>query len=245
MIFVDLALAQMAALGVAVALVLEVQENEHLTYALALGMTFWAPPSSRGCAARSDATSRSIPSSARLATAQAAVFLVLEKSPWVRALEGDARGQGLFTWIRATSATRPCSTRDRVAHFLLRKPFFEITNDPQGAAARGRKLFGGTSPSMHVRSGRDVERADRVGVLLVFGLLVIPAVAGLMAAQRPGPSLAVGWAFGFVGSLAGLMGSIQFDLPAAPSILVSLSLLLVVLGAVLALRGRAAEAEAR
>jgi hypothetical protein len=45
----------------------------------------------------------------------------------------------------------------------------------------------------------------------------------------------VGWIFGFVGSLIGLIGSIQFDLPAAPSILVSLTGLLVVLGVGLSL----------
>jgi len=39
-IFVDLALAQMAALGVALAVVLRLNDNELGTYALALGMTF-------------------------------------------------------------------------------------------------------------------------------------------------------------------------------------------------------------
>ena len=76
------------------------------------------------------------------------------------------------------------------------------------------------------------------GVLLVFGLLVIPAVAGLMATQNPGRALALGWVFGFLGSLLGLMASIRFDLPAAPTILVALSSLLVVLGVALNFRAR-------
>jgi zinc/manganese transport system permease protein len=126
-----------------------------------------------------------------------------------------------------------------VAHFVLRNPFFEITNDPRGAAARGRKLFW-WDLAFYAMFGLVVTSSVQIaGVLLVFGLLVIPAVAGLMAAQRPGPALAVGWVFGFVASLAGLLGSIQFDLPAAPSILVALTLLLIVLGAVLTLRGPA------
>jgi hypothetical protein len=82
------------------------------------------------------------------------------------------------------------------------------------------------------------------GVLLVFGFLVIPAVAGLMATPRPGLALAIGWIFGFLGSLLGLLGSVQLDLPAAPSILVSLTLLLALLGAVLALRRTSAREDA-
>jgi ABC-type Mn2+/Zn2+ transport system permease subunit len=73
---------------------------------------------------------------------------------------------------------------------------------------------------------------------------VIPAVAGLMATDRPARALAVGWTFAFVASLAGLLSSVRFDLPAAPSILVSLAGCLAVLGLVLRFRkennGRAA-----
>ena len=80
------------------------------------------------------------------------------------------------------------------------------------------------------------------GVLLVFGFLVIPAVAGVMATPRTGRALAIGWAFGFLASVAGLLGSVRWDMPAAPSILVALTALLVVHGAVLVIvrRGRTA-----
>ena len=76
------------------------------------------------------------------------------------------------------------------------------------------------------------------GVLLVFGFLVIPAVAGLMTTSRPGLALTVGWIFGFVASFAGLLASLRLDTPAAPTILVSLTLFLILLGTGLALRGR-------
>jgi ABC-type Mn2+/Zn2+ transport system permease subunit len=64
----------------------------------------------------------------------------------------------------------------------------------------------------------------------VFGYLVIPAVAGVMVSSRTGVALAVGWAFGVAGSLIGIAGSVQWDLPAAPSILVALTLLLAAAG---------------
>ena len=48
--------------------------------------------------------------------------------------------------------------------------------------------------------------------------------------------------FGFVASVLGLLGSVQFDMPAAPSILVTLTCLLVLMGAFLGVtRMRAAK----
>jgi zinc/manganese transport system permease protein len=80
------------------------------------------------------------------------------------------------------------------------------------------------------------------GVLLVFGFLVIPAVVGVMTTSKPGAALAVGWVFGLVGSVVGLLGAATYDFPAAPSILVTLAGLLIIIGAVQAVtrRGRAA-----
>lgn len=239
-IFVDLALAQMAALGVALALVLNVHESEHLTYVLALGMTFVGAAVFAWLRGQEH---RNVPLEAFIgivfATAQAAVFLVLEKSPAGPEHLKETLVGSLFTVDpRHVRNTALLYTAIGLAHFLLRKPFFEITNDPQGATARGRKLFW-WDLAFYAMFGLVVTSSVQIaGVLLVFGFLVIPAVAGLMATQRPGPALAVGWAFGFFASLLGLWGSIQFDLPAAPSILVSLTLLLIVVGAVPALRGR-------
>ena len=59
---------------------------------------------------------------------------------------------------------------------------------------------------------------------------------GSSGSQNPGRALALGWVFGFLGSLLGLLASIHFDLPAAPTILVALSSLLVVLGVALNFR---------
>ncbi len=55
-----------------------------------------------------------------------------------------------------------------------------------------------------------------------------------MATRRTGVALAIGWSFGFVASVLGLLGSVQFDLPAAPSILVTLTALLLGHGVLLA-----------
>src|SRR5262249_48654454 len=120
-------------------------------------------------------------------------------------------------------------------HFFFRKPLMEVTTDPSGARRRGRKLFF-WDLVFYGTFGLVVTSAVQIaGVLLVFGLLVIPAVASLMATSGIGRALAHGWLFGFLGCLAGLFASVHYDSPAAPSILVTLTALLAIEGVILAL----------
>jgi ABC-type Mn2+/Zn2+ transport system permease subunit len=56
-----------------------------------------------------------------------------------------------------------------------------------------------------------------------------------MASPRTGVALTVGWIFGFTASVVGLLGSVTWDLPAAPSILVTLTSLLLVHGVLMTL----------
>jgi zinc/manganese transport system permease protein len=230
-LFVDLALAQMAALGVALAVVLGVEHRELTSYLLALGMTFvgaavfaWL----RGKA-------KSVPLEAYIgivfATAQALVFLVLEKSPSGPEHLKETLVGTLFT-VDPKHVLRVAILYAVIGlvHVLLRKPFFEITNDPHGAEARGRRIFFWDLLFYATFGFVVTSSVQMAGVLLVFGFLVIPAVAGLMATSRPGLALAIGWIFGVVASVLGLLGSVRWDLPAAPSILVTLTGLLVLMG---------------
>jgi zinc/manganese transport system permease protein len=241
-IFVDLALAQMAALGVAVGLVLGVHENPILSYLLALAMTVVGA----ACFAWLRGQERQVPLEAFIgivfATAQAMVFLVLEKSPSGPEHLKETLVGSLFTIAPDKVAkTAVLYTVIGIVHFLLRKPFFEITNDPLGAHRRGRRLFWWDFLFYGLFGLVVTSSVQIAGVLLVFGFLVIPSVAGLLASGSTGWALAVGWIFGFLGSMAGLLGSVRFDLPAAPTILVALSLLLVLFGVARRFLGRATE----
>jgi len=233
-LFVDLALAQMAALGVALSLVLGLEHQELASYLLALGMTFVGAALFAWLRGRA----RTVPLEAFIgivfATAQAAVFLVLEKSPSGPEHLKETLVGSLFT-VDPKHVLRVAIlyTVIGLVHVFLRKPFFEITNDPQGAEARGRRLFLWDLLFYATFGFVVTSSVQMAGVLLVFGFLVIPAVAGLMATSRPGLALAIGWIFGFVASVLGLLGSVKYDLPAAPSILVTLTGLLLVLGTVI------------
>lgn len=232
-LFVDLALAQMAALGTAIALALGLEHEGTMAYALALAMTLVGAAVFAWLRGRS----RNIPLEAFIgivfATAQAAVFLVLEKSPSGPEHLKETLVGSLFT-VDPKQVGRVALLYAAIAvvHVILRKPFFDITNDPAAARARGRRLFW-WDLLFYATFGLMVTSSVPIaGVLLVFGLLVIPAVAGSIATPRPGGALAVGWVFGFLASVIGLIGSVRFDMPAAPSILVTLAVLLVLVGAV-------------
>jgi len=238
-LFVDLALAQMAALGVALSVVLGVEEDPVRSYLLALGMTFVGAAVFAWLRGRA----RQVPLEAFIgvvfATAQAAVFLVLEKSPAGPEHLKETLVGSLFT-VEPGHVLKVAVLYAAVGlvHFLLRRPFFEITTDSHAAGARGRRLFLWDF-LFYATFGLVVTSSVQIaGVLLVFGFLVIPAVAGIMATPRTGAALAVGWSFGFVASVLGLVASVQLDLPAAPSILVTLTALLAAHGLLLRLTGR-------
>jgi len=232
-LFVDLALAQMAALGVALAVVLRIEQNEVASYFLALGMTFVGAALFAWLRGRARNVSLEAFIGIVFATAQAAVFLVLEKSPSGPEHLKETLVGSLFT-VDPKHVLRVAILYAVIGtiHILLRKPFFEITNDPQGAKARGRRIF-----------------LWDLLFYATFGFVVTSSVvAGVMSTSRPGGALAIGWVFGFVASVLGLLASVNWDLPAAPSILVTLTGLLIVLGAVMGLwrltrRGRANPSE--
>ena len=238
-LFVDLALAQMAALGVALAVVLGREHDEVGSYLLALGMTLVGAALFAWLRGRAKHAPLEAFIGIVFATAQALAFLLLEKTPSGAEHLKETLVGSLFTvapdHIAVVAALYALVG---IVHVVLRKPFFEITNDPEGARARGRNVFGWDF-LFYATFGVVVTSAVQIaGVLLVFGFLVIPAVSGVLATSRPGLALAVGWAFAIVASVLGLLVSVTLDLPAAPSILVTLTALLVLQGGVQAVVGR-------
>jgi zinc/manganese transport system permease protein len=65
------------------------------------------------------------------------------------------------------------------------------------------------------------------GVLLVFALLIMPAAIGVLYANRLPAQLGIGWAVGVVASLLGLVASYAWDLSPGAAIVCSLGLTLV------------------
>jgi zinc/manganese transport system permease protein len=240
-LFVDLALAQMAALGVALSVVLGREHDEVGSYLLALGMTMLGAALFAWLRGRAHHAPLEAFIGIVFATAQALAFLLLEKTPSGAEHIKETLVGSLFTVApRHIAVVAGLYAVVSIVHFVLRKPFMEITNDPEGAKARGRRIFLWDF-LFYATFGVVVTSAVQIaGVLLVFGFLVIPAVAGVIATPRTGLALAIGWAFAFGSSVVGLLLSVTLDLPAAPSILVTLTAMLLVHGMGVSLLGRRA-----
>jgi len=229
-IFVDLALAQVAALGATVALLAghTPQGAGASWYALAFtaaGAAVLASLRDRPALARA-----AIPAEAVIgivyAVAAALTVLTLERVP----LGGEQVKALLVGSLLGV-------TRDDVFHlaalyaglgivaWLARRPLAALS-------------FGG--PLRHARLwdfGLVVTSSVRVaGVLLVFAYLVVPAVAGAALAFTPVRRLAIGWTVGALGSVVGIAASFRWDLPTGATVVATLGALLAALGAGLGLR---------
>lgn len=117
-------------------------------------------------------------------------------------------------------------------HWWFRRPFFLISIAPERAEAEGVALrlwdF-----LFYASLGFVVTSAVSIaGVLLVFSYLVIPAVIATLFADRIGPRLAIGWSVGTLVSAIGCSLSYFEDLPSGPTIVACFGGFLVLAGVV-------------
>jgi len=228
-IFVDLALAQVATLGTCLCLLLGHESDEPHTYLWSLGFTLLGALIFTFTRERKGGR---VPQEAIIGivyvVAAAAGILLLSYSPHgkeelQKTLVGDLltvswteiwRTAGLFALIG-------------VIHFIFRRRFIELSfkhnlGDESGWSFRMwdflfYALFGLVVTSfVHVG-----------GVLLVFSYLIVPAVCGNYLTRTISGCLAVGWAVSMLSSLGGLYASYRLDLPTGAAIVCALGVAMV------------------
>src|SRR5712664_4241993 len=103
-------------------------------------------------------------------------------------------------------------------HLVFRRPLMQVSFDPLLAGARRRRVFL-WDVVFYGSFALVVTSSVRIaGVLLVFSYLIVPAaIAGLFAAGVRG-RLLIAWALGAALSAAGLHASWTWDLPTGPAI---------------------------
>ena len=218
-IFVDLALAQVAALGIAVAYLAGHPIQSAAAYWYALAFTV----AGAGVFSLSRLHRAPIPQEAIIgivyAVSAALAVLVVDRAPQggehikqllvgsiLRASGADvARLAGLYAVIGAL-------------HAAIRRPLLEISFDPEGARRRGRRIRAWDF-CFYVTFGLVVTSSVRMaGVLLVFAYLIVPAAAGALLARSARGRLLIGWAIGALVSAAGLGASFAWDLPTGAAV---------------------------
>ncbi len=68
------------------------------------------------------------------------------------------------------------------------------------------------------------------GVLLVFSYLIVPALAGVILGGSVLSRLLIGWAFGALVSVLGMVASAALDLPTGATVVCAFGLVLTVFG---------------
>jgi zinc/manganese transport system permease protein len=219
-IFVDLALAQIAALGATVAFMLGHPTQGMETYFYSLAFTLMAAL----LLAFTRAWSNRIPQEALIGViyvvAAAAAILLIDRAPQgAEHLKQILTGNILTTGLNELVGIAPLYLAIGALHFALRRRMSAAEK-----SWRWEFIFYATFGVVVTSS------VALAGVLLVFSFLIIPAAIGVLYADTMMRQLMLGWLVGTLASAAGLAASFMFDLPTGAAMVCAFGVTLALAG---------------
>src|SRR2546429_3266474 len=232
-IFVDLALAQIAALGATTAILIGMDPHGGGAYWLSLGFTFVGA----GIFALARTRRGHVPQEAFIgiayAVASAAAILAMSKATAeTEHLKDMLVGNILAVSMHDVAKTAILYGAIGVFHYFFRQQFLLISTNPSEAEARGLSirfwdfLFYASFGFVVASS------VSLAGVLLVFCYLIVPSVAAMLFAETIGKRLAIGWTMGTVVSALGVYASLVLDLPTGATIVCTFGIALIIMALV-------------
>src|SRR6202790_5498874 len=231
-IFVDLALAQIAALGATIAILIGMDPHGRGAYWLSLAFTFV------GAAIFAFARTRRghIPQEAFIgiayAVASATAILAMSKATGeTEHLKDMLVGNILAVSMHDVRKTAILYGAIGIFHYFFRKQFLLISTNHDKAEASGMSIrfwdfLFYASFGFVVTSSVSI-----AGVLLVFCYLIVPSVGAMLYAENIGPRLAIGWTMGTLVSALGVYLSLKIDLPTGATIVCTFGLVLILMAA--------------
>jgi zinc/manganese transport system permease protein len=245
-VFVDIAMAQIAALGATAAFLVGYEMHSPLSYVAALGFTVLGA----GVLALTRVRGRHVSQEAIIgvvyAVSAAAAVLLADRAPHgaehIRAmLVGSLLSVGPGDVARVALLYAAVG----LVHWTLRRPFLLISTDPDAAYREGWRVrlwdF-----VFYATFGVVVTSSVRVaGVLLGFSYLIVPALAGIAVGGGIAARLVTGWVFGTVVSVVGISASAAFDLPTGATVVCAFGVMLLALAVVQLARGARISTAAR
>src|SRR3989475_4248150 len=229
-IFVDLALAQIAALGATVAVVVGMDPHGRAAYWISLAFTFLGA----GIFAFARSSRGHIPQEAFIGIAYAvasatAILLMSKATGETEHLKDMLVGNILAVSWPEVRKTAFLYGAIGIFHFLFRKKFLTISMNHAKAEAPGMNIrfwdfLAYASFGFVVTSSVAI-----AGVLLVFCYLIVPSVGAMLFADRIGARLAIGWTMGTLVSALGVYLSVQLDTPTGATIVVTFGGVLVLM----------------
>src|SRR5215207_4015695 len=229
-VFADLALAQLSALGGAVAVAASHAPGSPAGFGYALLITV----AGAGLLTLTRRFARQVSQEAVIGivyvTAAALTILVVDRSPQgaehvKRMLVGSILTVGPDDVLKLAALYGAIG----LLHALLRRPLLAAAHDNarecSGRTAFWDFVFYGTF-GLVVTSSVTI-----AGVLLVFSFLIIPAVIGFLFSDRMGAALAAGWSAGILASLAGFGISVVLDIPTGATMVATFTVSLLLAAA--------------
>src|SRR5438128_4864773 len=220
-IFVDVALAQIAALGATVAIVVGMEPHGRGSYWISLAFTFLGA----GIFAFARSSRGHIPQEAFIGIAYAvasatAILLMSKATGETEHLKDMLVGNILAVSWPEVRKTAFLYGAIGIFHFLFRKKFLAISMNHGKAEQSGMNVHFWDF-LFYASFGFVVTSSVAIaGVLLVFCYLIVPSVGAMLFADRIGPRLAIGWTMGTLVSALGCYLSVQLDTPTGAPIVV-------------------------
>src|SRR2546421_2168335 len=240
-IFVDIAMAQMASLGICVALLFRLDLHGWTTFVIALGFTLLGGAIFSLTGKRASKIPQEAIIGIAYVVAAAASVLLLS-----RAAEGDEQikqmlvGNILLVTPFEVWKCFALFLAVGVLHFVLRKNFLLVSYDRDGAYAQGLRVRWWDF-FFYAAFGLVVTSFVRIaGVLLVFSYLIVPAVCGINLAGSLSRRLLIGWLIALIGGVGGLFFSFWWDLPSGAAIVCTFGALLILVSGLSLLRRKSA-----
>jgi zinc/manganese transport system permease protein len=244
-VFADLALAQVSALGATVAVVAGHTVSSAAGYAYTLIFAAGAAlllTASRGLA-------RSVRQEAFIGVlyvvATAATVLVVDRSPQgAEHVKKMLVGGILSVTAEEVAKFAVLYAAIGALHWLVRHPLLAAADTAHMPGGAGKTVL--WDLVFYLSFGVVVTSSVGVaGVLLVFCFLIVPALVGTLFSARVGVALTIGWIAGAIASAAGIFGSFLIDAPTGALMVVAFAAVLIVSGAVRAFITAPADARAR
>jgi zinc/manganese transport system permease protein len=245
-IFVDLSLAQIAALGATISILLPFTGGDPHgpgVYWISLGFTFIGAAIFATIRVRRARIPQEAIIGISYAVASAASILAMSKAT----SESEHLKDMLVGNILAVSWPEVIHTAVLYAivgafHYVFRKRFLAISlapnhEPPPGLNVRLWDFLFYASFGFVVTSSVAI-----AGVLLVFCYLIVPSVAAMLYSEHIGRRLAIGWTMGTIVSALGIYLSVKLDLPTGATMVCTFGLVLILMAAVRPLFGRRAAA---
>lgn len=216
-IFVDLAMAQFIAIGIAISFLVGHEETGRNLYAALFAIL----------GASVLTLARNIKKNVNLEAfigvlyifSLAASILILDRSPHgFEEFKSILNGNILWVTPRGLFYTFLLYTAIGLFHFVFRKKFLALSYENGNRNGMFWEFMFFLSFALVLVSSVQI-----AGILQVFSFLVIPALIGRLFTREPSKILIGGWGIGLAASMFGITLSFKYDLPTAPLIVASLS----------------------